>query len=104
MAWLTHLYSKPYLTHHHEDLYPQPKQFKPERFLDRQYTPYEFFPFGGGSRRCLGEALALLEMKLVLATILSHYQLSLVEYQSVKPQRRGVNITPSGGVKMVLEK
>ena len=37
-----------YLTHHREDLYPEPKKFKPERFLDNQFSPYEFLPFGGG--------------------------------------------------------
>ena len=60
-----------YSTHHREDLYPNPKQFVPERFLERKYTPYEFMPFGGGNRLCIGYALAMLEMKLVLATILS---------------------------------
>ena len=43
---------------------------------ERQYSLYEFMPFGGGVRRCLGEALAQFEMKLVLATILSRYQLA----------------------------
>ena len=100
----TRVYGCIYLTHHREDLYPQSKQFKPERFLERQYTPYEFFPFGGGSRRCLGEALAIFEMKLVLATILSNYQLALIEHQSVKPQRRGVTMAPSDGVKLVLQR
>ncbi|HBB30299.1 MAG TPA: hypothetical protein DC064_00210, partial [Cyanobacteria bacterium UBA9273] len=42
--------------------------FKPERFLERQFSPYEYFPFGGSNRRCVGFALAQLEMKLVLAT------------------------------------
>jgi len=91
-----------YLTHQREDLYPQPKQFKPERFLERQFSNYEFLPFGGGARRCIGEALALFEMKLVLATILSRYELALAEHRPVKPQRRGVILTPSGGVKMRL--
>ena len=91
------------LTHHREDLYPQPKQFKPERFLERQYTNYEFFPFGGGVRRCIGEALAVFEMKLVLATILANYQLALADNQPVKPQRRGVTLAPAAGVKMVLK-
>ncbi len=92
-----------YLTHHREDLYPQPKQFKPERFLERQYSPYEFLPFGGGNRRCLGMALALFEMKLVLATIMSRYQLELAENRPVKPVRRGVTIAPAGGVRMVMK-
>jgi unspecific monooxygenase len=91
-----------YLTHQREDLYPEPKQFKPERFLERQYSPYEYFPFGGGTRLCIGFALAQFEMKLVLATILSNYELALREQRPVKPARRGVTIAPSGGVKMVV--
>ena len=92
-----------YLTHHREDLYPEPNQFKPERFIERQFSPYEYLPFGGGNRRCIGFALAQLEMKLVLATILSHYQLALADSKPVKPARRGLTIAPSGGVQMVLQ-
>ena len=94
----TRVYACIYLTHHSEDLYPQPKEFKPERFLQKQYTPYEFLLFGGGGRRCIGEALAMFEMKLVLASIVSNYQLSLLDNQSVKPKRRGVTLAPEDGV------
>jgi len=89
-----------YLVHYREELYPQPKEFKPERFLDRQYAPEEYMPFGGGSRRCLGYALAQLEIKLVLATILSEHQLALAEEKPVKPHRRGFVLAPAGGVRM----
>mgnify|MGYP006280041215 CR=1 FL=1 len=99
----TRVYGCIYLTHYREDLYPNPKQFRPERFFERQYTPYEFFPFGGGARRCLGEALAMFEMKLVLATVLKNYQLILPDNQTVKPKRRGVVIAPANGVQMHLQ-
>lgn len=92
-----------YLLHHREDLYPNSSQFQPERFLDRQFSPYEFMPFGGGVRRCVGEALAQFEMKIVLATILTNYNLDLSDRHKVKPQRRGVTLAPAGGIKMVLK-
>ena len=91
-----------YLLHHREDLYPNSQQFKPERFLERQFSPFEFMPFGGGARRCIGEALALLEMKLVLATILSHYQLALADRRPEVPRRRGVTLAPARGVKIQI--
>ena len=92
-----------YLTHHREDLYPEPKQFKPERFLERQFSPYEYLPFGGGNRRCLGYAFAQFEMKLVLTTVLSCWELALADSKPVKPVRRGLLMAPSEGVRMVVK-
>lgn len=92
-----------YLTHHREDLYPNSKQFRPERFLERQFSPYEYLPFGGSNRRCIGAAFALYEMKLALATILSRCELELAETAPVRPIRRGVTISPRGGVKLKLK-
>jgi cytochrome P450 family 110 len=91
-----------YLTHHRPDLYPEPKQFKPERFLERQYSTYEFLPFGGGNRRCIGYALAMLEMKLVLATILTNWNLSLKSDRDILPKRRGATIAPHNGVPLIV--
>jgi unspecific monooxygenase len=91
-----------YLTHQREDIYPNHREFRPERFLERQFSPYEFIPFGGGVRRCIGEALAQFEMKLVLATILSEYRLTLVDKKRERPQRRGVTLAPASGVKMQI--
>ncbi|NEO67249.1 MAG: cytochrome P450, partial [Moorea sp. SIO4G2] len=89
-------------THRREDLYPDSDQFKPERFLERQYSAYEYFPFGGGNRRCIGAALAMLEMKLVLAKVLSNYHLALAQDKIIKPARRGFAIAPENGVPMVM--
>ncbi|EGK85090.1 cytochrome P450 [Microcoleus vaginatus PCC 9802] len=92
-----------YLVHHRPDIYPEPKLFKPERFLERQFSPYEYLPFGGANRRCIGTAFAMFEMKLVLAKVLSRYSLELAENSPVMPVRRGVTMAPAGGVRLVVK-
>jgi cytochrome P450 len=71
-----------YQPHQREDLYPQPKRFKRDRFLERQFSPYEYLPFGSGQRRCIGMAFAQFEMKVVLAEVLSRFELALVDNRS----------------------
>ncbi|NJL42971.1 MAG: cytochrome P450 [Pseudanabaena sp. SU_2_4] len=72
-----------------EDVYPDPEHFSPERFLDRQFSPFEYLPFGGGSRRCIGMAFAQFEMKVVLSRILSQVEL-VTDTRSARPVRRGL--------------
>ncbi|MGF1494476.1 MAG: cytochrome P450 [Microcoleaceae cyanobacterium] len=91
-----------YLTHRRPDLYPEPEKFKPERFLERKFFPYEYLPFGAGARQCIGMALAQYEMKLALATVLLNYELALAEKRPVKAARRGVTLSPLGGIRMRL--
>ncbi|MBD1924557.1 cytochrome P450 [Microcoleus sp. FACHB-831] len=90
-----------YMAHQREEVYPEPKRFKPERFLERQYSPYEYLPFGGGNRRCIGMAFAQYEMKLALATIISKYRLTKSDRRPVKPVRRGLTISPPANMQMV---
>ncbi|WGV26256.1 cytochrome P450 [Halotia branconii] len=92
-----------YLTHQREDLYPEPQQFKPERFLERQFSPYEFLPFGGGVRRCIGMAFAQFEMKVVLAKILTSQELALVDDRDMPPKRRGLVTAPARPIQMVVK-
>ncbi|MGB8701353.1 MAG: cytochrome P450 [Thermosynechococcaceae cyanobacterium] len=91
-----------YLTHQRPDLYPDPKTFRPERFLERQFSPYEYMPFGGGDRRCLGMAFAQFELKLVLATLLKQFRFELPSRPAVKPVRRGVTLAPPANLKFRL--
>jgi len=92
-----------YLLHHREDLYPNPHQFRPERFLERQYSAFEFMPFGGGARRCIGYALAQYELKIVLGTLLTHYDFALASDRPAIPERRGITLGMKDGVEMVFQ-
>lgn len=91
-----------YLAHRRQKTYLNPGIFQPERFIDRKYSSYEYLPFGGGSRGCIGTAFSMYEMKLVLGTILSRFELLLADTRPVHPVRRGITLVPSGGVPMVV--
>jgi cytochrome P450 len=92
-----------YLTHRRADIWPNPDRFDPTRFLTKRPSPYEFFPFGGGNRYCLGAAFALYEMKIVLAQVLSRVALRAAPGRRVHVVRRGVTFAPSEGMPVVLE-
>jgi cytochrome P450 len=86
--------------HRRADLYPEPEQFRPERFLSREYGPFEYLPFGGGSRRCLGAAFAVYEMKLVLATVLRSHGLRLIRDVPVRAALRNTTVGPAVTIEM----
>lgn len=86
--------------HRRPDLYPEPEQFRPERFLEREYSAFEYLPFGGGSRRCLGAAFAVYEMKLVLATVLRTEGLRLVTDAPVRAALRNTTVGPAATIEM----
>jgi cytochrome P450 len=71
--------------------------FRAERFVARRYGPYEYLPFGGGARRCIGMQLACFEMRIVLGTVVANARLSLLDPGEVRPRRRSVTIAPDAG-------
>lgn len=91
-----------FLLHRNENIYPDAALFKPERFLEKKYSFYEYLPFGGGARICIGMGLALYQMKIVLATLLSYFDMDLLSKEEPKIIRKGVVIAPAEGVMVRL--
>lgn len=97
----TYLAACTYLVHRRPEVYPEPGRFRPERFLERSFSPYEFIPFGVGARQCLGMAFALQQMRIVLARLLRRFRFSLGEgSEIVKPATRGAVVRPSPNLRL----
>jgi len=81
-----------FLAHRREEVFADPEAFLPERFLANSYSPNTLLPFGGGSRRCIGMAFALFEMKVVLSQLLLRFTVEIDPRTPlpVKPERRGL--------------
>jgi len=92
-----------YLVHMRPDLYPNPDEFRPERFLDGGPETYAWIPFGGGTRRCLGAAFASFEMKVVLRTILRRTVLSPGTDRAEPFGHRNVTLSPRHGTPAILD-
>jgi cytochrome P450 len=91
------------LVHHREDLYPRPYDFRPERFLGgRKPGTYEWIPFGGGIRRCLGAALAMAEQRVVLEAMARRLDLEADDPTPERALHRNVTMIPARGGTVVL--
>jgi cytochrome P450 len=92
-----------WLTHHNPGVYPEPEQFRPERFLDGGADTYSWIPFGGGIRRCLGASFALFEMKTVIPVVLRRVRLSPASDRPERIKRRAVTFAPEHEARIVVD-
>jgi cytochrome P450 len=93
-----------WIVHRDPRWWPSPSRFDPDRWVGAVDRPeYAFFPFGGGTRICIGEGFAWLEAKLALATIASRWRLRLAPGHTVSTRPR-ITLRPGGGMPMTLER
>jgi cytochrome P450 len=89
-----------YGVHHDPSVYPEPHNFRPERFLGEQPDAYSFLPFGGGAHRCVGATLAMLEIKVFLRELLTRFELAGASSREARPVPRAVTLAPRGGARV----
>ncbi|MEZ4671956.1 MAG: cytochrome P450 [Anaerolineae bacterium] len=98
------IFLSPYVMHRDPRYFDNPSAFIPERWadgLEKRIPRYAYFPFGGGPRVCIGNQFALMEAKLVLATIAGRYSLSLASSKAVELDPL-VTLRPKDGIAMRL--
>jgi cytochrome P450 len=93
-----------YLVHRRPELYPDPAAFRPERFLgpNPQGGTYTWIPFGGGVRRCLGAAFALMELRVVLTELAAAVEAAPARPEPERTARRAITLIPGRGAEVVL--
>ncbi|HEU4658419.1 MAG TPA: cytochrome P450, partial [Capillimicrobium sp.] len=90
------------LLHHREDLYPEPFAFRPERWDGHKPGTYEWIPFGGGIRRCLGATLAMAEQRIVLREMARRLDLVAADPEPERALHRNVTMIPARGATVVV--
>ena len=90
--------------HYREDLFPEPEEFRPERFLGGQADNYAWIPFGGGIRRCIGAAFAEYEMRTILREFVERAELRAVASEPERVKVRNITLAPAHGTRVVLER
>jgi cytochrome P450 len=91
-----------HLVHRDPEIYPEPAEFQPERFLEKPPGTYTWFPFGGGIRRCLGAAFAQFEMEVVLRELVKRHDVRPADPAPEANYRRAITETPRHDAEVIL--
>uniref|UniRef100_A0AAG5CX59 Cytochrome P450 n=1 Tax=Anopheles atroparvus TaxID=41427 RepID=A0AAG5CX59_ANOAO len=89
-----------YMMHNNPEYFPEPDQFRPERFDDEETkrNPFVYIPFSAGSRNCIGQKFALNELKTVLSKTLRRCKVELPDPNFVPKMRMELVLKPANGM------
>ncbi|MFE3260920.1 cytochrome P450 [Nocardia sp. NPDC059091] len=83
------------LMHDNPELFTNPRDFDPDRFVGARPGTFSWIPFGGGARRCIGAAFATMEMNVVLRVLLRDFTLETTDAPDERAHFRGVALVPA---------
>jgi len=93
-----------YLAHDNDAVFPHARSFDPDRFVGSRPDSYQWIPFGGGARRCIGAAFAHMEMDVVLRTLLRHFTIEPTNERDERWHSRGIAYSPAKGGRAVVHR
>lgn len=97
-----HLAACTYLMHHNPELYPNPHEFRPERFIDEDQQARTWLPWGGGRKHCLGRHFALMEVKAIIREVLRTRRVLPASSRVERPRWRSAILVPHAGGRVIL--
>ena len=96
----------PWVVHRNKTYFPEPERFEPDRWRAERHNGhprFSYFPFGGGSRGCMGEAFAWMEGVLLVAVIAQRWRFRLIDDSSHPKMHPGLTLTPKSGIHVRVE-
>lgn len=92
------------LLHRHVAAFEAPAEFRPERFINKKFSPFEFAPFGGGARKCIGAELAILEIKILIGHFIKHYDATLIASSPPLAEVQQITAGPKKAIQVHFKK
>ncbi|MGB1699535.1 MAG: cytochrome P450 [Nannocystaceae bacterium] len=90
------------LAHLDPERFPEPLEYRPDRFVERKYGPFDYLPFGGGHRRCIGAAFSSFEMQISMGLLARNYDVVLHDSAPPRPIRRNLALAPKSDIPVTL--
>lgn len=92
------------LLHRDANVWENPSEFNADRFLNKNYGPFEYAPFGGGTRKCIGADFSIMEMKIIIECLFKSFDLHLEDNKKYHPEIRQITMGPKKPIKVIYKK